>query len=164
MLMGPEATRGLLRAIDSGRARVGAAEDAVERQADRQATGLPAQSTMRIPRWADGGVLAETHGSGSPLEDSTRRAMQARLGADLSGIRVHHDEAAAASADALGTRAFTDGAHIAFGRGQYRPAQPSGQSLLAHELSHMVEGHAASGVLRRGGPADPPGGKPGAAG
>src|SRR4051812_11945741 len=122
--MGPEATQRLLRAIDCGRARVGASEDTAEREADRKATGLPARSATRIPRWADGGVLAETHGAGRPLDDSARRAMEARLGADLSGIRVHHDEAAAASADALGARAFTDGAHIAFGRGQYQPGQP----------------------------------------
>jgi Domain of unknown function (DUF4157) len=145
----PEATRRMLRAIDFGRARVGAAEDAVEREAERQATGLPAQSATRMPRWAGGGVLAETHGAGRPLDDSARRVMEARLGADLSGIRVHHDEAAAASADALGARAFTDGAHIAFGRDQYQPGKPFGMSLLAHELSHIVEGHADSGVLRR---------------
>jgi Domain of unknown function (DUF4157) len=158
--MGPQATRRLLRAIDSGRTKVGAAEDVAEREADRQAAGLPQRRATRIPRWADGGVLAETHGAGRPLEDSTRRAMETRLGADLSGIRVHDDEAAAASADALRTRAFTDGAHVAFGRGQYQPGQQPGQSLLAHELSHIVGGHAASGVLRRGGPADPSGGKP----
>ena len=70
-------------------------------------------------------------------------------------VRVHHDEVAAASADALGARAFTDGTHIAFGRSQYQPAQGAGQSLLAHELSHITQGHAASGVLRRNGPGDP---------
>ena len=156
-MLRPEATRRLLHAIDRGRTRVGAAGDAVEHKADRHAAGLPASAAATSRH---GGVLAETHGAGRPLDDSTRQAMETRLGADLSAVRVHHDEAAAASADALGARAFTDGTHIAFGRSQYQPAQGAGQSLLAHELSHITQGDAASGVLRRSGPGDPPGGNP----
>jgi outer membrane protein OmpA-like peptidoglycan-associated protein len=35
--------------------------------------------------------------------------------------------------------AYTVGKHIVFGQSQYRPATPSGQHLLAHELVHVMQ-------------------------
>ncbi|WP_406631757.1 DUF4157 domain-containing protein [Amycolatopsis sp. WGS_07] len=72
--------------------------------------------------------------------------MSARLGQDFSTVRVHADSRAAESARALGARAYTIGSHIAFGAGQYAPATASGQQLLAHELTHVVQQHGLSGA------------------
>jgi hypothetical protein len=65
--------------------------------------------------------------------------LEARLGHDLSGVRLRTDPAAEAQADRLGAVAFTSGREIAFGRGQYAPRTASGRRLLAHELAHVVQ-------------------------
>lgn len=65
--------------------------------------------------------------------------MEPRLGHDFSGVRVHADGQAAASARSLGARAYTVGADIAFGRGEYAPETTEGRRLLAHELTHVVQ-------------------------
>jgi Domain of unknown function (DUF4157) len=156
VLTGPEPTRRLLGEIGRGRARVGGSEELPEEAAAAHVAGHP----QVIPHWAalsaTSGVVAETHGPGRPLEEPTMSVMEARMGTDLSGVRVHDDEAAAASAEALGAEAFTGGTHVVFGRGSYAPDHPAGEALLEHELAHVVGGHAASDVLRRSNGDDPP--------
>ncbi|MFJ8196827.1 DUF4157 domain-containing protein [Streptomyces sp. NPDC096152] len=78
-------------------------------------------------------------GAGRPLEASVRREMEERLGADLGAVRVHTGPEAAVAADRLGARAVTVGQDVAFGSGQYRPGEPEGASLVAHELAHTVQ-------------------------
>lgn len=51
---------------------------------------------------------------------------------------VHHDAASARAARSLGARAFTTGNNIYFGSGQYDDRSPSGQSLLRHEMTHVL--------------------------
>jgi hypothetical protein len=66
--------------------------------------------------------------------------MGGRFGHDFSRVRVHTDEGAAASARALGARAYTVGPDIVFGAGEYRPGTREGRWLLAHELAHVAQG------------------------
>jgi hypothetical protein len=61
--------------------------------------------------------------------------MDAAFGADFAGVRVH----AASHRVPLGARAFTEGANIHFGPGQFAPDNPAGAQLLAHELGHVVQ-------------------------
>ena len=73
--------------------------------------------------------------------------MEARLGASLADVRIHHDEAAAAWAAREGARAFTIGHDIYFGGGQFAPGTAMGMARLAHELVHVEQqrkGKAAS--------------------
>ncbi|MGN5633985.1 eCIS core domain-containing protein [Streptomyces sp. AC154] len=70
---------------------------------------------------------------GRPLDDSTRTSMEARLGADLSDVRVHDDSAARASATELGARAYTSGSHVVIGAGG------ADRLTLAHELTHVLQ-------------------------
>jgi hypothetical protein len=65
--------------------------------------------------------------------------MEARFGRDFSRVRLHTDDRAAASAQALGALAYTVGSHIAFAEGCYDPGTRSGLWLLAHELAHVVQ-------------------------
>jgi hypothetical protein len=65
--------------------------------------------------------------------------MEPRFGFDFSPVRVHADEAAARSAEAVGARAYTSGSHIVFGRGQFAPGAPSGRHMIAHELTHVIQ-------------------------
>src|SRR3954451_5289498 len=79
------------------------------------------------------------HSAGQPLDSTTRGFMESRFGHDFSRVRVHSDARAAESAAALNALAFTQGAHVVFGRGLYEPASPKGRRLLAHELTHVVQ-------------------------
>jgi hypothetical protein len=77
--------------------------------------------------------------SGQPLDVSTLASMELRFGHDFSRVRIHSDEAAGASADAVNALAYTVGPHIVMAKGQYAPATPQGKRLLAHELTHVVQ-------------------------
>lgn len=78
-------------------------------------------------------------GPGSPLPAATRGFFGPRFGADFSNVRVHTDAAGHAAARRFGALAFTVGNDIAFAPGQYDPHGASGQRLLAHELTHVVQ-------------------------
>jgi len=86
------------------------------------------------------------HGGGEHLDARTRPAMEQALGADLGSVRVHTDGTAAASAHAVQAHAYTVGEDIVFGAGQYQPDTPTGQRMLAHELTHVIQ--------QRSGPVD----------
>src|SRR5271166_6639266 len=76
---------------------------------------------------------------GQPLGAQTRAFMEPRFGYDFSGVRVHSDPHAERSAQAVHARAYTVGQDVVFGSGQFMPATPIGRSLLAHELTHVVQ-------------------------
>jgi hypothetical protein len=77
---------------------------------------------------------------GQPLDHATRSRFEALLGADFGDVRLHNSATAAASAQAIGARAYTVGNKLVFGPGQYAPTGPGGGRLLAHELAHVVQG------------------------
>lgn len=90
-------------------------------------------------------------GSGSPLPDGVRGEMEARLGVELARVRVHTDDVAEQAALAVNARAFTVGEDIYFAAGAFAPDTAVGAQLLAHELTHVVQGREgriphASGV------------------
>jgi outer membrane protein OmpA-like peptidoglycan-associated protein len=88
---------------------------------------------------------------GEALEPTARAFMERRLGHDFRRVRVHADPKAAESARAVGALAYTVGADVVFGAGQYAPATDAGRNLLAHELTHVVQQRGlapAEGPLR----------------
>ena len=76
---------------------------------------------------------------GTPLDPATRAFVEPRLGQDFSGVRVHTDAQAAASARAVSANAYTVGRDIVFSEARFAPETPSGLRLLAHELAHVVQ-------------------------
>src|SRR5437763_670714 len=82
-------------------------------------------------------------GGGTSLDDTNRSRMEGQLGGDLSGVRIHTGGESARAADDLQARAFTSGKDIHFGAGEYQPGTRDGDHLLAHELSHAVQGTRA---------------------
>lgn len=89
-------------------------------------------------------------GSGQALPTSVRAFFEPRFGLDFSGVRIHDDASAAASARGIQARAFTSGRHVAFAEGEYAPHTNAGLRLLAHELTH-VEQQRGSGTLEHNG-------------
>jgi hypothetical protein len=61
------------------------------------------------------------------------------FGRDFSRVRIHADGQADSLARDLGALAFTVGDHVAFAANRYEPESQQGASLLAHELSHVVQ-------------------------
>jgi hypothetical protein len=91
------------------------------------------------------GSLAGSHpldGSNRQIPNVVRRKMELAFGADFSGVRIHQEAAPAMS----GALAYTAGSDIHFAPGRYNPSSESGQSLLAHELAHVVQQRAGSGA------------------
>ena len=54
-------------------------------------------------------------------------------------VRVHADAAAAASAAAIGAKAYTVDNHIVLDAGHADPESPSGLRLIAYELAHVIQ-------------------------
>jgi hypothetical protein len=65
--------------------------------------------------------------------------MEPVFGADFSQVRVHTDTQANTLNRTLSARAFTTGRDIFFRQGEYRPGSSTGQELIAHELTHVVQ-------------------------
>ena len=76
---------------------------------------------------------------GRPLDAQTRSLFEPRFGHDFSKVRVHADHEAAQSARAVEALAYTVGNDLVFGTGHFSPHTKSGQRLLAHELTHVVQ-------------------------
>jgi hypothetical protein len=116
----------------------------------RQPTGPAAP--RNLPADLEAQVQQLTAG-GTPMSPALRALFEPRLGRDLGDVRLHTDAGAAASARAVGARAYTVGNHVAFGDGQWSPETAHGRRLLAHELAHVALGHG--GIRRVGDGFDP---------
>jgi hypothetical protein len=105
-------------------------EESDEREVQRKAAGpaVPASPTSQLS------PSRLMHG-GTPLPSTVRDYFEPRFGRDFSSVRIHTGEEAARANRELGSYAFTFGPHIWLGRGQ----DPGHSSLLAHELTHVVQ-------------------------
>jgi len=143
---------------------VGAADDPLEREADRVADQVMAAPTpsavsggsVRIQRFTGQGggqvdiapasVERVLTCSGKPLEPALRQDMEERFGHDFSRVRVHLGVSAEQSAQDLNAKAYAVGHNIVFGPGRYAPEMYEGRRLIAHELAHTLQ----QGSARRG--------------
>jgi hypothetical protein len=81
--------------------------------------------------------------------------MERAFSFNFGAVRVHTGTEASDAAAALDARALTAGTDILFRAGSYAPGTTSGDRLLAHELSHVVQ--QSQGLSRQaidGGPPD----------
>lgn len=121
-----------------------------EASLQREAFGMaPAIAPAVVPQ-----ALAQT---GTPLSAGIRAFMEPRFAADFSGVRVHTDRTAGQSATAVNARAYTVGQDIVFATGAYSPDTLSGQTLIAHELTHVLQQRSGLGRVQR--QAEPAGGE-----
>jgi Domain of unknown function (DUF4157) len=137
------------RAADEIAAQVVHGESApLARAADRGAPAIGQAGGSTQPAAAIPAVSHGLSGGGKPLDNVARATMEQRMGQDFGQVRVHVDERAAESAEALDALAYTTGQHIVFNAGQYAPESGAGQRLLAHELAHVVQQRAAASPTR----------------
>ena len=101
-------------------------------------------------------------GGGQPLDKPVRQVMESSLGHDFGDVRVHTDGRASDSAKSVQAQAYTVGNDIVFQSGNYDPGSSSGQRMLAHELTHVVQqrsgpvdGTPAPGGIKVSDPSDP---------
>jgi hypothetical protein len=84
-------------------------------------------------------AVNQARGGGRSLPTSVRAPMEQAMGVNFGGVKVHTDTGADELNRTIQARAFTTGQDIFFRRGEYAPGSQSGQSLLAHELTHVVQ-------------------------
>jgi hypothetical protein len=92
-------------------------------------------------------ALHRRRGAGAALPGPLRDAGEQALGHDLSGVRLHTDSEAASLASSVQAVAFTHGSDIYFAKDSYRPADPDGQRLIAHELGHVAQPATGTGSV-----------------
>ena len=83
--------------------------------------------------------VSSLRSSGQPLPDISRQFFEPRFGQDFSNVRIHTDSIAAKSAQSINALAYTTGNNIVFNEGQYAPGSDSGNRLMAHELTHVMQ-------------------------
>jgi hypothetical protein len=134
-VVGPEGMLRLQRAVGNGGAR-----------------GLAEESPV---------LDVVSSGGGRPLDAPVRDDMEARLGADFGDVRVHTDDRAHDSAQSVNAHAYTVGSNVVFQRDRYDPGSSEGRTMLAHELTHViqqrngpVDGSPAVGGVRVSDPSD----------
>jgi hypothetical protein len=134
--------------------------------AEHRPDTLNTRSVMHIQRAAGnkaaGAMLEEERspvldvvgrGGGSALDTNTRSKMEGAFGQDFSDVRVHTGGEAAKSATSVQAHAYTVGNDVVFGEGHYSPGTDSGERMLAHELTHVVQQRsgAVDGTPQAGG-------------
>ncbi len=96
--------------------------------------------------------IARSRGAGQPLPGAMRESMEESFGRDFEAVRVHTGPGAVEANRSLNSRAFATGSDIHLARGE----SPNDVSLMAHELTHVVQQSPdAHAVRRTGGETDP---------
>ncbi|MBX3060115.1 MAG: DUF4157 domain-containing protein [Anaerolineae bacterium] len=93
-------------------------------------------------------AINQQRGSGHSLDDGMAAKAGATMGTDFSGVKVHTDSHSDQLSHQLGAKAFTTGNDIFFRAGEYNPASSEGQTLIAHELTHVVQQGASAPAVQ----------------
>ncbi|MEM9487992.1 MAG: DUF4157 domain-containing protein, partial [Myxococcota bacterium] len=129
----------------------------VQRKAEPRGASVRALQAEDTARWMDVAMRPDRHsgpvqrkarmaevagdsavpGAGAPqqMPGPVQAKMERAFDADFSAVRVYEG----GRAQSLGALAYTQGTDIHFAPGQYQPHSTSGQQLLGHELTHVVQ-------------------------
>lgn len=80
--------------------------------------------------------LLQRKSSANGLPDELKSNMESSFQQDFSNVKVHPNSG---NASKVGALAYTQGHDIHFAPGQFRPDSRSGQELIGHELTHVVQ-------------------------
>jgi Domain of unknown function (DUF4157) len=139
-----EVAHQVMRQLRSG----GAGEfDGIDSEGPALQRAVSAHGGLEAPIGLEGGEVSSQlagsiqseRGRGHALPTTLRQPFEQAFGADLSAVRVHHDDRSSELNRAVSARAFTIGSDIFLGASQYQPSTTSGQELLAHELTHTIQ-------------------------
>ncbi|UBF23960.1 DUF4157 domain-containing protein [Kovacikia minuta CCNUW1] len=83
--------------------------------------------------------VQQARSDGKTLPESIRKPMEQTLGANFSQVKIHTNTQSNQLNHSFGSRAFTHRQNIFFRQGEYNPGSRSGQELIAHELTHVVQ-------------------------
>lgn len=83
--------------------------------------------------------INSARGGGQSLDGGVQTKMGGAMGSDFSGVRIHTGSESNQLNEQLGAKAFTTGNDVFFRDGEYNPSSSSGQELIAHELTHVVQ-------------------------
>lgn len=131
----------------------GPAKDKYEEEADKMAKRKidPSVSIMRLPLQRQSSIpvgpasnefeqgLNRARSGGSSMDPKVQTKMESAMSADFSRVKVHTDAHADQLSRSIQAKAFTTGNDVFFKQGAYAPNSRSGQELLAHELTHVVQ-------------------------
>lgn len=104
-----------------------------------------------VSEGVESGIQSARRSGGSAMDASIKGPMEQAFGADFSAVRIHSGADAADLSQQIQAKAFTTGNDIFLGRGARDFSSRSGQELLAHELTHVVQqgGSAQRSILQR---------------
>ncbi|WP_103670593.1 DUF4157 domain-containing protein [Pseudanabaena sp. BC1403] len=83
--------------------------------------------------------IQSARGRGQSLDKKLQRSMGQAMAADFSNVTVHTDSQSDQLNKSIQAKAFTTGQDVFFRQGEYNPNSKSGQELIAHELTHVVQ-------------------------
>jgi hypothetical protein len=114
-----------------------AAESASRQSVWQRPTGAHHQQGELTPEFA--ADIRRAQAGGQPLATPVRSAMEQAFGADFGAVRIHQSPQADALSRSIDARAFTLGQDVFFRQGAFQQDTVTGQGLLAHELTHVVQ-------------------------
>jgi hypothetical protein len=118
---------------DTSIQRHGSEEDTLQASPEVGLEGGPVSSSISDQ-------INAKRGSGSTLDSSVQSSMESSFGTSFEGVRVHSDSESAQLNRSISAKAFTTGNDIFLGQG----ASQSDSSLMAHELTHVVQQRSMS--------------------
>lgn len=74
-------------------------------------------------------------GAGKKMPKAVQQKMEASFQTDFSDVEIHED----AKVASMGARAYAQSNQLFFAPGQFSPNTETGQSLIGHELAHVVQ-------------------------
>ncbi|GAA2623928.1 eCIS core domain-containing protein [Paractinoplanes durhamensis] len=101
----------------------------------RRSIGNQAAQRIEAPPIVDE-VAAEP---GRALDPPVRSLMETRFGHDFGHVRIHTGGRAAEAARSVNAKAYTVGSDVVFADQAFKPEAESGQRLIAHELTHVLQ-------------------------
>jgi|GEM_PF-2796295 len=87
--------------------------------------------------------------SGRRLPDKIRQGFEDYFQAGLSNVRIHTGQRATNLTRQLSAEAFTHGSDLYFSPGAYNPGTKSGDRLLGHELTHVIQQAGGQPAIQR---------------
>jgi hypothetical protein len=85
-------------------------------------------------------VALRTNSGSRALDSAVQTTMSRLFGTNFENVRVYDDGAVSRQVERMGAEALTIGSNIFFAPNRYQPTTVSGQALIGHELTHVLQG------------------------